>query len=76
MRIVSGVDTSTSHFPADDLRERRRAAGLSRQQLAHEVGCSLSHLQMLESGYRPDTSAVLPRVLRALDRHDAGGPGP
>ena len=70
------MGTNTSRPPADDLRGRRRATGLSRQQLAQEAGCSLSHLQMMESGYRPGNSAVLPRVLDALDRHVSGERGP
>lgn len=51
---------------AASLKERRLAAGMTRQQLAHRAGCSLAMLQMLEQGYRPARSQVLPRVEGAL----------
>lgn len=55
-----------------DLRSRRDACGLTRQAVAHEAGCSLSMLQMLESGYRPSgESAVLDRVEAVLAGHEA-----
>lgn len=40
--------------------------GLTRQQLAQIVGCSLSMLQLLEQGFRPSRSRVLPRVEAVL----------
>jgi transcriptional regulator with XRE-family HTH domain len=63
------------------IRQVRRAAGISQEALAQCAGCSLSMVRLLESGYRPDASNVLDRVLSVLaqkaetepgDRHDAG----
>jgi transcriptional regulator with XRE-family HTH domain len=54
-----------------DLRQRREALGLSRQQLAQGARCSLTTLQMLESGYRPERSRALDRVLAVLEGHEA-----
>jgi transcriptional regulator with XRE-family HTH domain len=50
-----------------DIRERRLAAGLSRQALAERCGCSMSYIAQIESGLRPTTSDVLARVEAALD---------
>jgi transcriptional regulator with XRE-family HTH domain len=72
---MGNADTSQIAALAD-LKARRRAAGLSRQRVANEAGCSLSHLQMLEGGYSPGRSDVLPRVLTVLDTYDGEGPGP
>lgn len=55
-----------------DIRAARRAAGLSQAKLAAQANCSVSMLQLLESGYRPaGRSAVLARVLEALRLHGA-----
>lgn len=48
------------------LREQRRAAGLSQQVLAEKAGCSVSYVRVLEQGFAPDRSEVLPRVLAVL----------
>jgi predicted transcriptional regulator len=52
------------------LKDQRRAAGLTRQQLATEVGCSIAFLAMVEDGYRPAQSAVLPRIVACLEAHN------
>jgi transcriptional regulator with XRE-family HTH domain len=52
---------------AADLRTLRRRRGLSQQRLAELAGCSLSMVRVLESGYQPERSDVLPRVLLALN---------
>lgn len=49
------------------LRAARREAGLSRQRLAELAGCSIGYLTLLERGYAPITSDVLPRVIAALN---------
>jgi transcriptional regulator with XRE-family HTH domain len=49
------------------IRERRMAAGLSRQALAERCRCSISYIAQIESGLRPSTSDVLPRVEATLD---------
>jgi predicted transcriptional regulator len=53
------------------LRERRRAAGLTQQQLAYLADCSLTHLQLLERGYTPTRSEVRKRILAALRECEA-----
>jgi len=59
-----------------DLRARREALDLSRQQLAYQAGCSLSYLASLEAGAIPArSSAVLERVLLALDNLERGREG-
>jgi predicted transcriptional regulator len=58
-----------------DLRARRAALGVTRQELAHEAPCSISYLGMLEQGIVPARSDVVPRVLAALDRLEASRPG-
>lgn len=47
---------------------RRRAAGLTQQQLAHLARCSLAQIRRIERGRPLIRSRVLPDVLRALDR--------
>lgn len=49
------------------LREQRRAAGLSQQRVAELAGCSLTFVRVLEAGYAPVTSNVLPRIHAVLD---------
>jgi transcriptional regulator with XRE-family HTH domain len=49
------------------LHERRKAAGLSQQRLAELAGCSLTFVRVLEAGYAPVTSNVLPRIEAVLD---------
>ena len=53
--------------PVNSLRERRQRAGISRQQLAALAQCSVSVLQLMETGYSPRRSAVRDRVVRVLD---------
>lgn len=55
------------------LRASRRAAGLSQQRLAELAGCSLTMIRVLESGYEPQNSDVMPRVAQVLN--DAGPAG-
>lgn len=49
-----------------DLKVLRRSAGMSQQRLAELAGCSVSMVRVLESGYEPERSDVLPRLLAAL----------
>lgn len=51
------------------LASRRKAAGLSQQQLAHLAGCSIAMVSLLERGYSPDNSDVLQRLEAAIDEH-------
>lgn len=54
---------------ASDLRQRRDAAGLSQQSLAHLAGCSLSMVRVLERGTGPAASGVLARIESVLADH-------
>lgn len=64
------METNVNPDTAGGLRERRLAAGLTQQQLANLSECSLTHLQLLERGYRPTRSEVCTRVLAALREHE------
>jgi transcriptional regulator with XRE-family HTH domain len=59
------------------LRERRRGAGITQQQLAERAHCSIAIVRLLEGGYQPARSHVLPRILAVLenDASPAGKPG-
>jgi transcriptional regulator with XRE-family HTH domain len=62
------VQLTVTQKSADEttLRARRQAAGLSQETLAHRAQCSVAMVKLLESGYQPDRSEVLPRVLEVL----------
>lgn len=51
---------------ARDLREHRKAAGLSQQTVAERAHCSISMVQLLEAGYAPRRGEVLDRVLAVV----------
>lgn len=53
-------------MPMNSLKERRKAAGLTQQALATRAGCSLAYVTVLENGYTPRGSNVLPRILRVI----------
>jgi transcriptional regulator with XRE-family HTH domain len=57
------------------LKDQRKALGITREALAHEVGCSVAMLGLLEAGYRPASSEVLARVEAALNDHTPAGNG-
>ena len=48
------------------LRELRRAQGLSQQDLARLAACSVGYVRLLERGFEPSESRVMPRLLAAL----------
>ena len=48
------------------LRELRRAQGLSQQDVARLADCSVSYVRLLERGFEPSESRVVPRLLTAL----------
>ena len=67
--------STTESITGADLRAMRHAANKTRQQVAGEARCSLSMLGILEGGYIPERSDVLPRVLAALNDVEAPGKG-
>jgi predicted transcriptional regulator len=56
----------------EDIRQKRPQPGLSRLRLAVEAGYSVTYLQNLEGGYRPQRSEVLPRVIAILEAREQG----
>ncbi len=50
------------------LKERRTARNLSQEALARLSDCSTGYVRLLERGFQPARSDVLPRVLAALDQ--------
>lgn len=57
----------SSIYSCDEVRARREACGLTRQELAQLADCSIAHLADLERGRAPKRSKVLKRVLLVLD---------
>jgi transcriptional regulator with XRE-family HTH domain len=53
-----------------DLREMRRAKGISQQKLAQEASCSVAMVALFERGYRPASSAIFARVVATLKREN------
>jgi transcriptional regulator with XRE-family HTH domain len=48
------------------LRDRRLALGLSQEKLARDAECSTAMVKLLERGFTPTHSEVLPRIERVL----------
>lgn len=55
-----------STLPGGSLRSKRRSAGLSQAEVAERAGCSVNYVALLERGYMPRYSDVLPRLLDVL----------
>jgi transcriptional regulator with XRE-family HTH domain len=61
------VETCTPAFDAERLKALRKGSGFSAEQLARKAEVSERHFRRLETGDRPNTSAVtLTRVAVAL----------
>lgn len=65
--VCSNVDMLTSRQDAADIAARRRAAGLTQTGLAGAAKCSRATVAMIEGGYVPQRSAVIPRIERVLN---------
>lgn len=61
------------HAAPDVIAARRRALGLSQHRLATLAGCSRTSIALLEGGYAPQRSAVLPRVVAAINDYGTAG---
>ena len=61
MRVVMTTTTTTA-----DLRDRRRALGMSQRELARRTGYSLTHIANVEAGVVPQRSPVLERIEAVL----------
>lgn len=63
------MDSTKASPSIGGYRERRLAVGLSQQELAHQAGCSIAYIRVIERGYTPAklaTSPVFGRVEEAL----------
>ena len=58
------------------IRLRRTALGLSQEALARRAGCSTSMVKLLESGYQPSASDVLPRIVSILNDNGSAANAP
>jgi predicted transcriptional regulator len=54
-----------------DLRTRRENLHLSRERLARQADCSAISIELLEGGWRPKRSKVLPALIATLARLEA-----
>lgn len=52
------------------LRDLRIAAGMSQESVARKADCSTGYVRLLEQGFAPAKSDVLPRVMRVLSPPD------
>lgn len=52
--------------PGRRLKAQREARGFTQVDLARLAGCSVRHIRLLERGYIPGRSRVLPDLLRVL----------
>lgn len=59
-------DTDIVDAFARVLQERRRAMGLSQEELAHRAGLSTSYVSLLESRKRQPTLTVMYRLAKEL----------
>jgi transcriptional regulator with XRE-family HTH domain len=69
------MGTANANGQVGGLREARRTAGLSQERLARMAGCSAGYIRMLEHGFQPTDSAVLPRLFKALSTTNEGPAG-
>jgi len=55
----------------NEVRVRRERLGLSREAVARLADVSLSSVELIETGWRPRRSRVIPAVMAALARAEA-----
>lgn len=63
---------NANHGPGSP-RERRQAAGLTQEEVARQVGCSVAFVRLCEGGWRPgdpDASPVFARLQTMLAHVD------
>jgi transcriptional regulator with XRE-family HTH domain len=60
------MNTGNGTAAGGSIRLARREAGLTQEQLAARADCSVDYIRLLERGYAPRFSDVVPRVLVAL----------
>ena len=59
-------DAAIIQVVARNVRARRKAAGLSQEELAHEATVDRTYVSQVERGQRNLTISVLARIVRAL----------
>jgi len=57
---------SSQHTPSEVFAARRRAVGLTQTRLAGLAQCSRATVAMIEGGYLPRRSEVIPRIEAVL----------
>jgi predicted transcriptional regulator len=71
------MDSNSNNGTASggSIREARLALHLSQEDLARRADCSTVYVRMIEGGYTPTESSVIPRIMRALkeERPDRAG---
>ncbi len=60
------MNTGNGTAGVGGLRERRRALGLPQEDVARLADCSVDYVRLLERGFEPRYSDVLPRIAAAL----------
>lgn len=72
---LGSLDTGSRKVEPNMIRETRKALRLSQEQLAREADCSTVYVRLLESGYAPGASDVVPRILAVLKEKRPGSAG-
>jgi predicted transcriptional regulator len=67
------MDNHNGTASGGPIREARLALHLSQEELARRADCSTVYVRLLESGYAPSQSDVIPRILRVLNEKRPGG---
>jgi transcriptional regulator with XRE-family HTH domain len=62
----AGSDSEIIEIVAVNVRTRRKAAGLSQEELAHEAAVDRTYISQVERRQRNLTISVLARIARAL----------
>lgn len=63
--MLASANNSTEQVGS--VRSARRDAGLSQEQLARRADCSTAYVRLIEAGYAPARSDVLPRIAGVLN---------
>jgi DNA-binding transcriptional regulator YiaG len=67
-RTLASMASAKATSETGALRDLRRAKGLSQHELAERAGCSIAIVRLLEGGYHPQRSEVVPRLVAVLER--------
>jgi predicted transcriptional regulator len=70
---MDGITVTPAGDEIRSLRARRLAIGLSQEKLARAAHCSTAMVKLLERGFTPTRSEVLPRIVQALNDVEPAG---